>query len=349
MSVFLRKGSPNYVSEFKYKGHRFSRSTFKSVERDARAVERQYRAEFKAEIDKRESAAGAPWTLDQIFGEYWEKIAKPEKKKLAPAWSKEVERYSTLILTIIDKNMLAQDVTDREVEIFVDAYENKGAGKYAINRALAVWRRVHNLAKRRWKQKMQVIDWAEFLNREHKRTAHLEVAEAEHLLSISPKDLAEPIEWSLYTGCRWFETYGLAWERVDLGAGKAVVIAKGGREHTVWLTPATLDLLARVPRLGRYVFSKTNWRRNWDAARNKIGKPKLRWHDLRHTHATWLGDIAGAPIEVVQRSCGHADLETTMRYRHVRDPELYKALQKLPSLGTSTPKVVPFIRDKSSA
>ena len=110
------------------------------------------------------------------------------------------------------------------------------------------------------------------------------------------------------------------------------MIAKGGREHTVWLTPMMLDLLARVPRRGRYVFDKTNWRRAWDAARKKIGKPNLRWHDLRHTHATWLGAIAGAPIEVVQRSCGHADLETTMRYRHVRDPELYAALQRMPSL-----------------
>jgi len=107
-----------------------------------------------------------------------------------------------------------------------------------------------------------------------------------------------------------------------------------------------IELLTSIPGQGRYVFDRTNWRREWDRAIKRAGLGHLRWHDLRHTHATWLRQ-ARVPLEVVQRSLGHADLQTTMRYAHVADFELQEALQKLPSLSTITDTVLSFNRAKS--
>jgi integrase len=100
-----------------------------------------------------------------------------------------------------------------------------------------------------------------------------------------------------------------------------------------------MDLLGRVERRGRYVFDQRGQRRAFDLAKKKVGLEDFRWHDLRHTHATWLRQ-SGAPLEVVQRSLGHADLAMTQRYAHVDDSELQDALRKLPSLGGITPKIV---------
>lgn len=54
-----------------------------------------------------------------------------------------------------------------------------------------------------------------------------------------------------------------------------------------------------------------------------------RFHDLRHTHATWMLE-AGVNPKVVQERLGHSRIETTLNiYSHVSINEQEKAVQKL--------------------
>ena len=53
----------------------------------------------------------------------------------------------------------------------------------------------------------------------------------------------------------------------------------------------------------------------FDTARNAIGRPDVRFHDLRHPIATWL-TAAGTPLNLVQELLGHSDIATTIRYAH---------------------------------
>jgi integrase len=43
--------------------------------------------------------------------------------------------------------------------------------------------------------------------------------------------------------------------------------------------------------------------------------PSLRFHDLRHTAASWMVQN-GVPLDVVQRILGHSDIKLTQRYAH---------------------------------
>lgn len=328
MSVFMRKGSPFFYAEFQIHGHRFLRSTGKTTEREARAEERSLKAKAREQIEAEASSkAGKCLTLSQAFGKYWLEQAP----SLSVTWRSEVKRYCAHILNLVDGRMLISEVGDFEVDAFVQAHIAAGGGKYALNRAIAVWRRVHNLCHKRWKQDCQVIEWSEFKNREAERVRSLSIQEARHLIACTPR-LADAIEWSLLTGCRRAETFSLTWEGINFQEARAVVTAKGGKPHTLWLNPDALALLARLPRHGRYVFEKTGWRKRWDAGVKASGLTDFRWHDLRHCHCTWLRQ-AGVPVEVVQRSAGHANIQTTLRYAHVFDPELVDALHKLPSLN----------------
>ncbi|MHB8486279.1 MAG: tyrosine-type recombinase/integrase [Candidatus Acidiferrales bacterium] len=47
----------------------------------------------------------------------------------------------------------------------------------------------------------------------------------------------------------------------------------------------------------------------------KLGLPKVGWHDLRHTSATLLHQHE--PLRVTQAILGHSDLQTTLGYTHV--------------------------------
>lgn len=47
----------------------------------------------------------------------------------------------------------------------------------------------------------------------------------------------------------------------------------------------------------------------------RAGITGLRFHDLRHTFATWLS-LAGVDLPTVKELLGHATILTTMRYAH---------------------------------
>jgi integrase len=64
--------------------------------------------------------------------------------------------------------------------------------------------------------------------------------------------------------------------------------------------------------IGRNWFRRMVWRRACDAA-GLIDLP--HFHDLRHSHASWLL-AGGADLQVVKERLGHASIVTTQRYLH---------------------------------
>lgn len=66
-------------------------------------------------------------------------------------------------------------------------------------------------------------------------------------------------------------------------------------------------------------------------AREKAGRPDLRWHDLRHTGAV-LAASTGATLAELMARLGHSTPGAALRYQHAaqgRDAEIAKALSKL--------------------
>jgi integrase len=55
-----------------------------------------------------------------------------------------------------------------------------------------------------------------------------------------------------------------------------------------------------------------NWKRSvdWKAAIAKVGREKMRVHDLRHTYAS-LSRRAGADLRMLQKAMGHASITVT--------------------------------------
>jgi integrase len=342
MSVFKREGSPFYQYEFVLQGNRFRGSTKVASRREAESVEKALREEARKKLA--EAPQTPALTMDQALGRYW----KEQGHKKAPSWAKEIDRYSRDILRIIPPAKLITDIDDSDINDFVQGRIAEGGGKFAINRALAVWRRVHNVARKNWKQKVQVIDWAEHMTGEVERVRFLTEDEIKALLDHLSPALGLAVEWSIYTGCRREETFGLTWGNVFFDRGYATVIAKGGNEHRVWLSPNALDVLSRCEQGGRYVFNTTNWKKLWYGAMKRAGVEDFRWHDLRHTHATWLRQL-GIPVEVVQRSLGHKKVSTTMRYAHVDDRELQEALHKIPAVRPHKTGIVSLFAGKTKA
>jgi integrase len=66
-------------------------------------------------------------------------------------------------------------------------------------------------------------------------------------------------------------------------------------------------------------------------AREKIGYPRMHWHDLRHTGGTMAAQ-AGGTLREIQDRLGHSTVAAAMRYQHsteTRQTELAEKLSKL--------------------
>lgn len=130
------------------------------------------------------------------------------------------------------------------------------------------------------------------------------------------------------TGARQGELLGLRWRDVDLARGLAVVHeTKNQERRTLPLAGVALQVLkdlARVRRLdtdlvfanrrGQAVFPRAAW----EAALRRAGIEDFRFHDLRHTAASYLA-MSGATLTEIAAVLGHKTLAMVKRYAHLTE------------------------------
>ena len=147
------------------------------------------------------------------------------------------------------------------------------------------------------------------------------------------------------TGIRLSELVGLDREDVDLAAGTARVLGKGGKERQVCFGPPAAEALraylmvarARTNRgggqaiftgpSGRRVHPRTVQRRVALQLGRLARAGGASPHSLRHSFATHLLDH-GAEIRAIQELLGHASLGTTQIYTHVSIEALREAVDR---------------------
>jgi integrase len=102
--------------------------------------------------------------------------------------------------------------------------------------------------------------------------------------------------------------------------------------------PRRPRLLDEDEHIGRNWFRRSVWRPACEA----VGLPTLlRFHDLRHSHASWLL-AGGADLQVVKERLGHASIMTTQRYLHTLPDADESAVEAFSRVrNRSTMSVVP--------
>lgn len=342
MSVFKRSDgkSPFYYYEFQLEGRPFRGSTKRTTEREARAVEKDERERARLDLAAERERVTGPATVDEVFARYW----KAKGHKLA--WSYSVERHMRDMLAFFTPDRRFAEIGNAELAAALETYEagtervNRGGkttrpGKVApatVNARLAVFRAIYNTARDEWELPTKGIHFKSHKRKQAKeRVRNIETDKARELIAALPWHILMMAAWSFATGCRLNETETLTWPRVNFETRQAEVLTKGGGTRFVNLGPDALHILSQCDRNRVYVFDSTNRRRHWQDALKKVRLKNFRWHDMRHCFATWAGN-SGTDPAVLQRLLGHADIRTTMKYRHVLRAEPQKAVERLPTL-----------------
>jgi len=170
------------------------------------------------------------------------------------------------------------------------------------------------------------------------RLRWLEPEEAVRLLEAcrrsQNKVLADLVELALFTGMRRSELLGLTWGRVDRARGVVrLEVTKNGQRREVPLCGRADAVLARRggSETAGYVFGTSNWhsfRCAWEHALRAAKIENFRFHDTRHTAASWLIQ-SGRSIREVQEILGHKTLAMTQRYAHLGPAHLRTAISAL--------------------
>ncbi|MBL8446157.1 MAG: site-specific integrase [Zoogloeaceae bacterium] len=230
---------------------------------------------------------------------------KPER-----SWQEAVVRYLTVKATLrsigevrrnfvkldpylghLTLNQINGDVVWRVVE--GEMKRNKKPA--SINRYLAQIRGVLRMARDEW-QWIDSVPKIRLLPGEVERDRWLTFEEADRLVRACPDHLAAVVRFALATGCRAKEITGLEWGRVDLQRKTAWLDrTKNGTPRGVPLNADAVRVL--VEQIGKhpqycftyrgqpYAYQISN--KGWRKAVERAGIEDLRFHDLRHTWASW--------------------------------------------------------------
>jgi integrase len=167
-----------------------------------------------------------------------------------------------------------------------------------------------------------------------RRVAYLTREQAENLIAFLPEKYRMPVRFALLTGLRRSNVFGLTWDKVDMQHATAVVEAdeaKAGHRIVVPLNKAAMAVLEALPlpREGR-VWGDVDcvWSNTWKTACIKAGVPGFRFHDLRHTWASWHA-MAGTPLSVLQELGGWHSPQMVQKYAHLSPEHLAEAAERI--------------------
>lgn len=195
-----------------------------------------------------------------------------------------------------------------------------------VNREMAYLRRMLNIAERNgWipKNPFRMGDSLIHAADEVKRERIINREEERRLLAscVGPRrHLRAIIICALDTGMRQGEILTLRWRDVNIEDRIITISAlntKTMRERQVSITArlsAELERLrAEIAQSEGLVFGLSDVRQGFKRACKNSGLDGVRFHDLRHTHASRLDDL-GFSLAKIGGQLGHTVLQTTLRY-----------------------------------
>lgn len=308
--VYKRPGSPNwYVTK---------------TRQSCKTVNRKQAEEFARKV------LTAVWRQTEL-GEYhttW--------KELADDWLEAKEGKKTLDkdrLVIANIESLLEDSSEKlaiEVNSDLIAKYARGFEKATGNRHLTVLRAMLRRAvKLKQIPAMPHIEMAQ-LPTTKGAARYLTSEQLTEFLKLIPPWVQDLTLMGAHTGLRASNVRGLKWEWVSNDfITVPAVFTKTQETYTVPISDVARDILERhKSKHAVYVFVRPdgvcpipNIRNIWEAAREKFGMPKLRFHDLRHTFASWHRQN-GTPDHIIQEICGWKSAAMLANYAKVGQAHL---------------------------
>jgi integrase len=193
------------------------------------------------------------------------------------------------------EDLALHDINGDVISRLTQGELKRGNRPATVNRYLSLVRNLLRTARDEW-QWIDAVPKIRLLSGEVERDRWLTQGEADRLLAVCPPHLAAMARFALATRCRAREITGLEWDRVDLERQTAWLNrTKNGTPRGVPLNRDAVAVLAgERGKHAVYCFSyrgqPIRWELTnsaWHTAISKAAIMDFRFHDLRHTWASW--------------------------------------------------------------
>lgn len=239
-------------------------------------------------------------------------------------------------------NVPLQQITVRQIEQLL-AFKKTTTSEHTVRTYFATLRSFFNTAVR-WKYlRTNPCKEVEKPKVREIQPPHFSKDEfAKVLKHIKHEEIRELCLASLYSAMRLSEILNLCWSNVDFEnrlihiQNSDTFSTKSRKNRTIPISDQLCDLLTARKHKARFEFVFPNrhgvrQNRNYCSAyfkqcvRDAGVNPKLHWHSIRHTAATWLVQ-SGVSIFSVQKILGHAQISTTQIYSHLQPSDLHNTV-----------------------
>ena len=175
----------------------------------------------------------------------------------------------------------------------------------------------------------------------NKIVRYLSDTERQDLLAACRKSSWKPLYrlvlLAMTTGMRKAELINLRWSDIDFNRSVAMLATtKNGDPRHCPIPSVALDELKTVRQIGDgLVFPSKQiptkpfeFRKHWFKALDEAGIEDFRFHDLRHTAASYMV-MNGMSLYETATVLGHKDIQTTARYAHLSTEHIANVTEKV--------------------
>ncbi len=335
-------GKTTWRARVKVQGHRVISKTFSTktaAKRWAQSLEVKLR-----EAPHLAASEAHRHTLNDAIDRYLQTVTPGKATSTQEAQKAELalwrERFGALPLAAVTPAKIVE-VRDE----WLRTKKQRGPGTLTpatVNRRLAVLSHLFSVAVREWQWATTNPLEAVRKSREPPgRDRYLSDEELRRLLDAcrisEAQDLYLAVLLTVTTGARRNEVMGLAWRDLDLAGGTVTFRDTKNKTHrSVGLVPQIVSLLKARRGIGTaLVFpgkadpaKHIDLTASWETALRRAGILNFRWHDLRHTAASYLA-MEGASLAEIAAVLGHKTLSMVQRYSHLSAEHTAKVATKI--------------------
>jgi integrase len=326
MPIFKQRTSENWHVVVQVGGKRIRRSAKTANRQEALAYEKRLRDQLYKVV---ELGQDQPHTWDEAA------LAYVREKEDEGQASIHREKYHLRWLTPHLRGRELHTIDAPLIKSLLDKKRAEGVKPRTVNALLNLIRTILRKAKHNWDwmPRHDLPSFNKLSRKEPKRRVRwITRQEAAQLIDELPAHLKPVVAFSLETGLRLANVTGLRWSEVDLARRTAWVYADEikNRRAALAVPLSKIAVVTIREQLGKHqtqVFSyegramryvnKAAWRK----ALARAGIENFRWHDLRHTWASWHVQD-GTPLPVLQALGGWESIEMVQKYAHLGDEHL---------------------------
>ena len=325
MSLYRRKGSPNWWVKISIASHIVQCSSGTAN----KALAMEYHDSLKANLWEQKRLGVKPKRF------WYEAVTR----WLDETSDKRTHKEDINKLKWLDDYLgnLALDEISLTVIDKIKAAKLKEAKKTTVNRYLALVRAILKKAELEWEWVDKVVK-VKLYQEPRGRERSLNKQEFQALMQELPLHMRDIVSLAVFTGLRQNNIARLQWSWIDLETGYITVPAdssKNGSPIPVYMEETAKAIILRQQgKHSRFVFTyrgnpiATLNTRAWRNALKRAGIENFRWHDLRHTWATWHRQ-AGTPTHELQKLGGWKTAVMVERYAHIAPEALKGAAARL--------------------